>query len=158
MGKIEGNFAKLRGLVEELSIKAEESKKTSEHIDDAIQPVINMKLQTKQDYSVYLGSIRNSIAADLEFFRDISQVVRKVSPETSDYIDKEVLKLEELFRKFADHIRQTADAGSSHLKQNADDIIQLANVEIPKQLEIVSLLIYASNNVLEDTLRFIEKE
>ena len=106
MGKIDERFTVLEGLIEELSINADQSKKSKETAEKFMNAISNIKLESAENYLVYISSLKESLSSDLEYFRDTTEIFRIVSPNTANYIEFLILEFEKYYLHFIKDVEE----------------------------------------------------
>jgi len=154
MGKIEERFAELEGFLEELTLEAEKSKVASDTAGKYAFIIKEIKLDSPENYQIYINHLKEMLSTDLQYFRDTTEIIRKVSPETANYLGTKILEFEKIYREFIHDVEETKDKGDKFLLEKADKIMKTV-VDLPKKAGTLIQLIGLNQNLLQDTLKFI---
>ena len=160
MGKIDERFAELEGFIEELSIQADQSKtsmKTAEKFMATIGN--NIKLESPENITIYITSLKESLSSDLQYFRDKTDIIRTVSPKTANYIESSVLEFEKHYLSFIKDVEKLSEQGEKFLESIEENkrilsyLIQISVLgpKINHEIELVY-------DFFQDVLKFLRKE
>ena len=155
MGKIDERFAELESFIEDLSVEADKSKTSMETAEKFMSAISNIKLESKENFEIYIKSLKESVSADLQYFRDKSKIIRIVSPNTANYIDSEILEFEKQYLKFISYVGEYSKQGEVLFEQHADELFNTISKIIdlgPK----INFYIEYTHNFFQDTLRFLK--
>lgn len=157
MGKTDERFAELEGFVEELSINMDQSKSSMETADKFMNALANIKLETPENFAIYITSLKESLSADLQYFRDKTNVVRTVSPKTGNYVESLILEFEKYYLGFIKDVEEFSKQGKKFFENDEANglghigkIIELGP-KIHHELELI-------HDFFQDTLEFLRKE
>lgn len=157
MGKIDERFAELEGFIEELSINAEQSKVSMKTADKFMDAINNIKLESPENFSIYIKSLKESASADLQYFRDKTTIIKTVSPKTANYIETLILDFEKCYLHFIKDVEKYSKQGESFFEKegettlsNLGKIVELGP-KITHEIELV-------HDFFQDTLEFLRKE
>lgn len=57
----------------------------------------DIKLVSPENFTIYIKSLKESVFADLEYFRDKTSIIQTVSPKTANHIESLVLEFEKYY-------------------------------------------------------------
>lgn len=158
MSKIGERFTMLEGFIEELSINADQSKKSKETAEKFMTAIGNIKLESPENFTIYITSLKESLSSDLQYFRDTSKIIRIVSPNTADYIESLILSFEKNYLNFIKDVKEfSKQDDETFFEKKGEQILSnlLKTVELgPKITHEIELV----HNFFQDTLEFLRKE
>lgn len=157
MGKIDERFAELEGFIEELSIHADQSKVSMETAQKFMNAIGNIKLESPENFGIYITSLKESSFADLQYFRDKVEIIRTVSPQTANYIESQILEFEKYYLRFIKDVEEYSKQGKAYLESQGehtlDNSVKLIELG-PKIVHDIELI----HGFFQDTLEFLRKE
>jgi len=164
MGKIDERFAALEGFIEELSINADQSKKSKETAEKFMATIgNNIQLESPENFTIYITSLKESLSSDLQYFRDTTKIIRIVSPKTANYIESLILEFEKYYLNFIKNVEELSKKDKTFFKNEEQmisytkkilpifDKIAELGTKIPHEIELMY-------NLFQDTLEFLRKE
>lgn len=164
MGKTDEQFAKLEGLIEELSVQADKSEVAREKSGKFMEVVAGIKLNSPENYEVYRKSLKEYFSSNLEYYRDKAAIIRTISPETANYIEKKIIEYEKILLKL---IRDSEILQPKPSETNGERVVRLKDKledmekttkELPVKSALLDELIDLNHNFLQDILKFLRAD
>ena len=157
MGKIDERFAELEGFIEEISINADQSKKSKETAEKFMDAISNIKLESPENFTIYISSLKESVSADLEYFRDKTEIIRTVSPKTADYIEPIILEFEKYYLGFIKDVEELSKQGITYFESEPEKLLKNL-VKVSELGPRITHEIELTYDFFQDVLNFLRKD
>ena len=113
MTPIEERLLQLKADAEELRITSEESEIGFNKVKDFIAVIGKIDIKTKKGKEAFQEGSRKILDAELDYLRDKSNIIRKVSPKTADFLENKINDYEKSARYVLEKLLENNSDGSS---------------------------------------------
>ena len=153
MGKIEERISHIRSEIEELRITAEKSGVKHEVALNYSKFLDGLDLENKKNLPIFVNFIKEANSAFLEYLRDKTSIINKVSPKTSKIINEGINLYE---KKCRETIKEFGNAKTPlQLEKKFNNTkFQMKLNEINFHATLLKNVVQSSYDCIIDTLFF----
>ena len=127
MTEIEERLRQLKADVTEMQIASEESEIGFNKVKDFLSIISKLDIKTEKGKEALKEVARKYLDAELEYLRDKSNIIRKVSPKTADFLENKVNDYDKTTSYVLERILES-DFGDSSSLESLGDLYAIAKV------------------------------
>ncbi len=153
MSLIEKRLLQLKADVTEMQIASEESEIGFNKVKDFLSIIGKLDIKTEKGKEALKEVARKYLDAELEYLRDKSNIIRKVSPKTADFLENKVNDYDKTTSYVLERILESDFADSSPL-ESLGNVYAIAKV-IYYMGHLQGIVTVACDSFL-DTINYLE--
>jgi len=127
MTPIEERLLQLKADAEELRITSEESEIGFNKVKDFLSVIGKIDTKTKMGKEAFQEGSRKYLDAELDFLRDKSNIIRKVSPKTADFLENKINDYEKSARYVIEKLSEN-NFDDSSIMNDLSTLFEVAKV------------------------------
>ena len=113
---MEERLLQLKADATEMQIESEESEIGFNKVKDFLSIISKLDIKTEKGKEAFQEVARKYLDAELEYLRDKSNIIRKVSPKTADFLENKVNDYDKTTSYVLERILENDFGGSSPLE------------------------------------------